>query len=97
MLRDLWGAKPFTVILVTHDLREAVFLADTVFVMSPRPGRIVADIVIRLPRPRTAEVTVTPEFHALVDRIGVELGFEGLALAGREPAEVLRLPVGAQR
>ena len=40
---------------------------------------------------------MTPEFHALVDRIGVELGFEGAAPAERAPAEVLRLPVGAQR
>src|SRR5690606_2323256 len=51
VLRDLWAAKPFTVILVTHDLREAVFLADTVFVMSARPGRILARRTIELARP----------------------------------------------
>jgi NitT/TauT family transport system ATP-binding protein len=96
-LPRLWDERGTTTLLVTHSIPEAVLLSDRVLVMSPRPGRIVADIVIRLPRPRTAEVTVTPEFHALVDRIGVELGFEGVAPAEREPAEVLRLPVGAQR
>jgi hypothetical protein len=52
MLRDLWQQQPFTVILVTHDLREAVFLADTVYVMSKRPGRILVRREIDLPRPR---------------------------------------------
>ena len=42
VLRDLWQEKRFTVVLVTHDLREAVFLADTVYCMSKRPGRIIA-------------------------------------------------------
>src|SRR6202035_5173439 len=47
-LQDLWLARRPTVILVTHDLREAVFLADRVLVMSARPGRIVADRAINL-------------------------------------------------
>lgn len=96
-LPRLWDERGTTTLLVTHSIPEAVLLSDRVLVMSPRPGRILADIVIRLPRPRRAEITVTPEFHALVDRIGVELGFEGLPAGEREPAEVLRLPLGAQR
>jgi len=75
ILRDLWSAQRFTVILVTHDLREAVFLADTVYVMSARPGRIVAQRAIDLPRPRDLEVTYTDAFsqivHDLRERIGM--------------------------
>ena len=74
VLRDLWSARRFTVILVTHDLREAVFLADTVYVMSRRPGRILARREIDLPRPRDLEVTYSDEFshivHDLRERIG---------------------------
>ena len=74
MLRDLWQQQPFTVILVTHDLREAVFLADTVYVMSKRPGRILVKRLIDLPRPRDLEVTYTDTFashvHVLREAIG---------------------------
>ncbi|MFC3393459.1 ABC transporter ATP-binding protein [Brenneria rubrifaciens] len=66
MVRDLWQASPFTVVLVTHDLREAVFLADTVYVMSARPGKIVARRSIDLPRPRQIDVTFTDAFSAHV-------------------------------
>jgi len=75
VLSDLWQEQRFTVILVTHDLREAVFLADTVYVMSRRPGRIVARRDVGLPRPRDLEVTYTDAFtsivHDLRERIGV--------------------------
>ena len=63
ILRDLWTAQRFNVILVTHDLREAVFLADTVYVMSKSPGRIVVRREIDLPRPRDLELTYTPRVH----------------------------------
>ena len=75
VLRDLWAAQRFTVILVTHDLREAVFLADTVYVMSKRPGRILARREIDLPRPRDLEITYSEAFtdrvHELRERIGM--------------------------
>ena len=75
ILRDLWTEQRFTVILVTHDLREAVFLADTVYVMSKRPGRILARRDIDLPRPRDLEVTYTDKFSSIVydmrERIGM--------------------------
>jgi NitT/TauT family transport system ATP-binding protein len=69
VIRDLQAARKITVILVTHDLREAVFLADRVFVMSSRPGRVVEERKIELPRPRDLEVTFTPEFQDIVHEL----------------------------
>ena len=69
VLRDLWQRKQFTVILVTHDLREAVFLADTVHVMSARPGRIEVTREIDLPRPREPDICYTPKFVAIVQEL----------------------------
>jgi len=73
VLRDLWEKHRFTVILVTHDLREAVFLADTIHVMSARPGRIVTTRRIDLARPRELSVCYEPAFvdivHELRDQI----------------------------
>jgi NitT/TauT family transport system ATP-binding protein len=69
VIRDLHAARKITVILVTHDLREAVFLADRVFVMSARPGRIVAEKRIELPRPRDLEVTFTQGFQDIVHEL----------------------------
>jgi NitT/TauT family transport system ATP-binding protein len=69
VIRDLHAATGITVILVTHDLREAVFLADRVFVMSSRPGRIVVERQIELPRPRDLEVTYTTPFQDLVHEL----------------------------
>ena len=66
VIRDLHAARKITVILVTHDLREAVFLADRVFVMSARPGRILVERPIELARPRDLEVTFTPVFSDIV-------------------------------
>jgi len=57
------------VLLVTHDLREAVFLADTVYVMSNRPGRIVRRCEVGIPRPRDLEVTFTPHFTDIVHEL----------------------------
>ena len=68
-MRDLHARRGFTVVLVTHDLREAVFLADRVFVMSARPGRMVAERVIDIPRPRDLEVTYTPGFVDIVHEL----------------------------
>ena len=69
ILQDLWMQQRFTCILVTHDLREAAYLADVIFVMSARPGRIIATHRVDLPRPRTVDTTFDPAFVDLVHRI----------------------------
>ncbi len=73
-LRDLWSAQRFNVILVTHDLRESVFLADTVYVMSKSPGRFVERRRIDLPRPRDLEITYTSEFIDIVHELRGYIG-----------------------
>jgi len=79
-LRDLQAAQKFNVILVTHDLRESVFLADTVYVMSKGPGRFVVRREIDLPRPRDLEITYTPAFTDIVHELRGHIG------ALRQPA-----------
>src|SRR5918999_1143884 len=73
-LRDLQAARKVTVMLVTHDLREAVFLADTVYVMSSRPGRIVRRCAVPLARPRDLEVMYTPAFQDIVHELRALIG-----------------------
>ena len=76
VLQALWMERRFTVILVTHDLREAVYLADTIHVMSARPGRIVTSRDVPLAYPRRLDDSFRPEFvdivHELRDHISKE-------------------------
>ncbi|HBC40482.1 MAG TPA: nitrate ABC transporter ATP-binding protein [Pseudanabaena sp.] len=65
MLQDLWMQAKCVGILITHDLRESVFLSDTVYVMSPRPSEIAFELKIDLPRPRTLEMCLSDEFAHL--------------------------------
>ena len=74
ILRDLWSEQRFNVILVTHDLRESVFMADTVYVMSKSPGRFVVRKAIDLPRPRDLEITYTKEFTDIVHELRGHIG-----------------------
>ena len=69
VMRDLHAQKRFTVILVTHDLREAAYLADRVFVMSARPGRIIAEREVPFARPRDLELIYEPAFVELVHEL----------------------------
>ena len=84
-LQDLWLARRPTVILVTHDLREAVVLADRVLVMSSRPGRIIAEREVKLPRPRDVATSYEPYAIALVQELR-----EQISATRRRAAEGVR-------
>jgi NitT/TauT family transport system ATP-binding protein len=65
-LARIWAASGKTIFLITHSIPEAVFLSRRVFVMSSRPGRIVAEQAIDLPEPRSIDVMATPQFGGYV-------------------------------
>ena len=83
LLLRLWAETDKTIVFVTHNISEAIFLADRVVVMTPRPGRLARVYQIDLPRPRTVEMTFEPSFIELIQDIKrtVESG-------GRERVEV---------
>ncbi|GLU48743.1 ABC transporter ATP-binding protein [Nocardiopsis ansamitocini] len=84
-LADMAAQRDTTVVFVTHSISEAVFLSDRILVMSPRPGRVVADITVDLPRPRGLHVRETPRFADYVGQV-TEV-FEDLGiLRDRRPA-----------
>lgn len=68
-LLRIWQKTNKTVVFVTHNISEAVFLSDRVFVLSPHPGRLTSVCDIDLPRPRTAETRESPEFFRLVAKV----------------------------
>ncbi len=72
-LLGVWSKMQRTVVLITHDVDEAIFLSDRVAVMSPRPGRIVAEHPVDLPRPRSAEMITSREFIEVKRRIMADL------------------------
>ena len=68
-LLSIWQASRKTVLLITHQIDEAVFLSDRVIVFSARPGSVRAEIPVTLPRPRVLELKRHPEFIALTEKI----------------------------
>ena len=68
-LLDVWQEDRKTILFVTHDVEEAVYLSDRVYVMSGRPGRIDLDVKVNLARPRRAEIMMEPEFLALKQKL----------------------------
>ncbi|RVW08155.1 ABC transporter ATP-binding protein [Prescottella agglutinans] len=64
-LQDVWQQYRWTVLMITHDVREAVFLSDRVVVLSARPATVRREVVVDLPRPRELSVVTSPEFAAI--------------------------------
>jgi ABC-type nitrate/sulfonate/bicarbonate transport system ATPase subunit len=87
LLLDIWQASPKTILFVTHDIDEALFLGDRVYVMTARPGRFRAEVGLTLPRPRTLEVTTSEEFVNAKRRV--------LAMIREETARTMGAAVGA--
>ena len=76
-LLALWERDRVSVLFVTHSIREAVLLADRVFVMGERPGRVLAELDVALPRPRGEELVATPAFVGLESEVRAALGRRG--------------------
>jgi NitT/TauT family transport system ATP-binding protein len=81
MLLGIWERDRKTVLFVTHDIEEAIFMGTRVIVMTARPGRIKADIRVDLPHPRSYKIKTTPEFVALKERLVEEIRAEALKVA----------------
>jgi ABC-type nitrate/sulfonate/bicarbonate transport system ATPase subunit len=81
LLLALWEAERKTILFVTHDIEEAIFMANRVVVMSARPGRIKADVAVRLPHPRHYTIKTSPEFSALKAQLTEEIRVEALKVA----------------
>ena len=77
LLMRLWSETSKTIVFVTHNISEAIFLADRVVVMTPRPGRLARIFDIELPRPRTVDMTFTSEFIELIQEIKHVVEFGG--------------------
>jgi NitT/TauT family transport system ATP-binding protein len=81
LLTKVWERHRLTVLLVTHDVEEAVYVSDRVLVMTNRPGRIKDEIPVALPRPRTHDLVKAPEFVELAGRVLDSIRSESLAAA----------------
>jgi ABC-type nitrate/sulfonate/bicarbonate transport system ATPase subunit len=88
-LLDIWDRARSSVVFITHDIDEAIFLSDRILVMTARPGRIKAEIRVELPRPRSARDMTTPAFVSMKQRLvdllhdeGIKASFGGLRQEG---------------
>ncbi|HWU98639.1 MAG TPA: ABC transporter ATP-binding protein [Oxalicibacterium sp.] len=84
ILTNMWQRLRLSVLFITHDIEEAIFLSDRIYVMTARPGRVKAEIQVPLPRPRKPEMMDTPEFNSLLRSIKKLIREESLASMGGE-------------
>jgi NitT/TauT family transport system ATP-binding protein len=101
ILTNMWQRLRLSVLFITHDIEEAIFLSDRVYVMTARPGRIKAEIQIPLPRPRTAEMTSSVVFAQILHKLRNLIREESLVAMGNELGsgglEGFAVDVGGQR
>lgn len=81
LLLEIWERERTTVLFVTHDIEEAIFMASRVVVMTARPGRIKAEVSVDLPHPRSYTIKTTPAFNALKARLTEEIRVEAVRVA----------------
>jgi NitT/TauT family transport system ATP-binding protein len=84
VLTNMWQRLRTSVLFITHDIDEAIFLSDRVYVMTARPGKVKCVVPIELPRPRTPEMTTSTEYIALVKRLRGLIRAESLQAMGGE-------------
>ena len=88
LILQLWGEMRPTVVFVTHDIEEAIFLADRVVVMSAGPGRVIDEVPVPLPRPRHADAVYTQEFVRLKRHCAGLIRTESLRAFEQQNAEL---------
>nr|WP_326838392.1 ABC transporter ATP-binding protein [Herminiimonas contaminans] len=86
ILTNMWQRQRISVLFITHDIEEAIFLSDRVYVMTARPGRIKAELKIPLPRPRTAAMSASPEFLEIRQQLQNLIREESIKAMGTEIA-----------
>jgi ABC-type nitrate/sulfonate/bicarbonate transport system ATPase subunit len=91
-LAETWQRHAWTVLLVTHDIREAVFLADSVHVLSARPATLVRRVKVDLPRPRTTRTFLLPEFSRLEQDVLAALGLPAHGDSGGSSTDIAEAP-----
>jgi NitT/TauT family transport system ATP-binding protein len=79
LLLDVWQSQRISVLFVTHDIDEAILLADRILIMSARPGRIAKTISVSLDRPRSIESLTGPQFMSYKAQIMEEMNVKGMA------------------
>lgn len=84
-LLTLWSQKRWTVVFVTHNIYEAVYLSNRVVVMAPRPGRVIADITVNVPYPRTVDFRMSATFNEYCREIFAHLSASGASVTASHP------------
>ena len=84
ILTNMWQRLRLSVLFITHDIEEAIFLSDRIYVMTARPGRVKAELKVPLARPRKPEMMESPEFMALMRTVKALIREESLAAMGSE-------------